>query len=185
VSPAGNEERRVRLRVHHGGIPQWLCRVEADGAIRLTQNTNHAILLARDAARAQARSLRANDPNTAVEIVAFNGVVLEEVQPPLEGAPVDNRVPVYDDTTFIRIIPGAGGQWYLRFPNSPHESIRGASPEEVLDKFQSHPWHLELEKFAERYVPSAEEPVDPRELQRQFEREQTNGRRTRPGDQKW
>jgi hypothetical protein len=181
MGSVNNDEQRVRIRIHYQGLPQWLCRVEADGAIRLTQNTNHAQLLARDAARAQARSLRANDPNTAVEIVSFNGVVLEEVAPPLETVPVDNRVAMYDDTTHIRIVPGAAGQWYVRFPNSPHESIRGASPEEVLDKFQSHPWHLELEKFAERYVQPVVEPVDPHELVRQIKIELLNGRRPRPG----
>jgi hypothetical protein len=176
-----SEEQRVRIRIHYQGVPHWLCRVEPDAAIRLTQNPTHAILLARDAARAQARSLRANDPNTPIEIVCFNGVTLDEVEEPVEFAP-DNRLPVYDDVSGVRIVPGAAGAWYIRFPNSPYESIRGITAEETLKKYNEHPQHLELSRWVERYVPPVEPPVDPREIQRQFEREQMNGRRLRIGD---
>jgi hypothetical protein len=177
-----SEEQRVRIRIHYNGLPNWLCRVEPDGAIRLTQNPTHAILLARDAARAQARGLRTKDPNITVEIVCFNGVVLDEGEQQVEFEP-DQRAAVYDDVSLVRVIPGAAAAtWFIRFPHSPYESIKGTTPESCLDKLNSHPWRDTLLKYAERFVPPAETPMDPDEILRWFQKEKMKGRQLRHGD---
>lgn len=184
MGSVNNDEQRVRIRITLDGTPQWMVRVEPDGVTRVDKNPNLAALLSRDVAREQCKRLRAKDPLTPIEIVSSSGIVLfaEETKPsPPDGEP-DRRVPVFDQDTLIRIVPGAANTWWIRFPNSPYESIRGNSPEECFDKFLHHPWHGVMEPKAERYVPPAIPPVDPREIIRQIEREQMNGRRMRIGD---
>ncbi len=143
-------DEKVRIKIVHGGVPQWMVRVEADGVVRIDKNINLAALLDREAAREQARALRIKDPKTKISIVASNGVEVfaEESAPP----PVfifDDRVPCYDEDTKIRIVPGADNCWFVRFPGSPFESVKGRTAQEAFDKFLQHPWYLRMLPFVE------------------------------------
>jgi hypothetical protein len=79
----------------------------------------------------------------------------------------------------ILVIPGSDRFYYVRFPGSAIESLKGNTPEEAVDAFEKMVvYRPELAKWVERYVPPApraEEPVAQQQTHQQF------GRR-RPGD---
>jgi len=144
-------DEKVRMRITLNGIVHWLVRVEADGAVRVDVNPKLAAMFDREAAREQTKRLRAKDPLNQIAIIAANGVeVFAEESAPQPTVIFDDRVPCYDEETKIRIVPGADNCWYVRFPDSPFESVKGRTAEEAFSKFTQHPWFLKMLPFAER-----------------------------------
>lgn len=92
-----------------------------------------------------------------------------------EAAPVfrdDQRVPMH--YRGLIAVPGrtsAGPSWYVRFPGMAIESIRGATPEEAVDKT----YERNLQDKAEKYVA----PPEPQTL---AQIQNNCGFRRRPGD---
>ena len=179
-----NTDDKVRIRIVVDGIVNWFVQVGTRQQDSGRCARECAASLHRDAAREMCRRLRTNSPNDTIEVVAANGVVLfaDETTPTLPETE-DTRKPVFDTVSLVRIVPGAAGAWYIRFPNSSYESIRGVTAKETLKKYNEHPQHLELSKFVEKYVSAAPEPPpDTKKIQRQIEKEILNGRKRRPGD---
>lgn len=79
----------------------------------------------------------------------------------------------------ILIVPGSDRFWYVRFPGSAIESLKGNTPEEAQDAFEKMvAYRPELAKWVERYVPP---PAQAQAPATQQEPQQPMYRR-RPGD---
>jgi hypothetical protein len=99
----------------------------------------------------------------------------------IETAPTyqdDRRVPT--PYRGLLAVPGRdvrdGECWYVRFPNQGIESIRGATPEEAVDKT----FERNLQDKAEKHYPPVEEPTPapPQTTTKKYQ----PGVRVRPGD---
>jgi hypothetical protein len=96
----------------------------------------------------------------------------------IETAPTfqdDRRVPMH--YRGLLAVPGRdvrdGDCWYVRFPGQGIESIRGATPEDAVDKT----FERNLQDKAEKYFPPVEQPTQTPPQPTKY-----NGARIRPGD---
>lgn len=97
--------------------------------------------------------------------------------------PSQERVPMRAGD--VLIVPGQPPRngFYIRFPNTPIESLWSETAEEVYKKLLDHPLSGELIPLAEKFIPPPEHITTPAEVQAALLRERLGNRRVRPGDQ--
>jgi hypothetical protein len=144
------------------------------------ERIRNSVLLSREIAVALCRKLRAN--NYDAHIITPGGILLyeEELKSSLQNAEPEDRVP--HQCNGILIVPGNPTHWYIRFPNSAFESIRGNTPDECYQKLIENPRANILMPLAEKYVAPPEHITTPAEVLQALEREKYGNRRMRPGD---
>jgi len=176
-------DTRVRIKIKWQNQDWFFVRMEDDKRplIAPYEEINKALLMSREAAVARCQLLRA--AGWQASIVTPSGVVLFEdsTAPPAAQTPVAERVPHHAGD--VLIVPGADRFWYIRFPGSPFESIRGENPDECYRKLIGHPRSAEMMPLAEKFIPPPERIVTPAEVLEALRRERIGNRRVRPGDQ--
>lgn len=173
-------ENRVRIIVMYEGQRYFFVRMDSPNRPLLAdfESVGGSALLSRESAVAICRKLREGGWQSTVETKA--GVVLFEdvITPPAVQAPAPERVPHHAGE--ILIVPGADRFWYIRFPASPFESIKGVNPDDCYRKLIEHPRSAEMVPLAERYVAPPEHIVTPTEIKEAIRKERTKN--LRPGD---
>jgi hypothetical protein len=175
-------DTRVRIVIDWQGVRYFFVRM--DGTVpnvEPPERVRNAALLSREVAVAVCRKLR--EGGWQASVVTPSGVILyeEAIAPHSPVNQPGDRTPMH--CAGVLIVPGnpPRGGWWVRFPNTTFESLWGETPEAVYEALTGHPQYAKLKDFAERYTAPEPPPVDPAELQRQFQRERYGSARIRPG----
>jgi hypothetical protein len=162
-------DNRVRITVQYRGQKLFFIRMETERIPLLAdfESIHSAALLSRSDAVFRCQRLRAIGWDA--HVVTPAGVVLfDDVLAPVTAPPsLQDRVP--HQCNGILIVPGNPSDWYIRFPGTAIESIRGQSPDECYRKLVEHPLAAELLPQAEKFIPLPEPIVDPREAERKLQ----------------
>ena len=150
-------DSRVRIRITHDGVVGYLSRFadgeENNGIIFQSpetvpyDNIKSAYLLSRDDAVHTCKILRAR--GWEARIVNQRGMVLfeDETAPPIPTPPTPERIPMTVPGSGILIVPVNPRGWYVRFPNTPFESIfadtAAAAYQKLIEEYPSRIPHAE------------------------------------------